>query len=151
MHFWRRPKLGERPGAEAEAARVQGATEGQRAVPDAAGKRRHGDQIAEDVEVRQAVDTSALAALFGSQVQLPEGGSPRLREAEIQARAGINAGRVAITQSNNAAWTRACGEGEVDGQRNEDRATEERADEATHIRARAQPGYSAGQHVSEDG
>jgi len=105
MLFWREPKLEERPRAEAEAARVQGATEGQRAVPDAEGKRRHGDQIAEDVEVRNAADTSALAALFGSQVQLPEGASPRLREAEIQARAGINAGRVAITQANNAAWT----------------------------------------------
>jgi hypothetical protein len=79
MHFWREPKLGERPPAEAEAARVKGATEGQRAVPDAEGKRRHGDQIAEDVEVRKDADTSALAALFGSQGQLPEGGSPRLR------------------------------------------------------------------------
>ena len=74
-------------------------------MPDAEGKRSHGDQVAEDVEVRKAADTSAPAALFGSQVQLPEGGSPQLREAEIRARAGINAGRVAITQANNAAWT----------------------------------------------
>jgi hypothetical protein len=83
MHFWRKPKLGERPRAEAEAARVQGATEGQRAVPDAEGKRRQGDQIAEDVEVRKAADTSALAG----HLQLPEGDSPRFRAGEMRARA----------------------------------------------------------------
>ena len=82
MHFWREPKLEERPPAEAEAARVQGATQGQRAVPDADGKRRHGDQIAEDVAFRKA-DTSALAG----HLQLPEGDSPRFRAGEMRARA----------------------------------------------------------------